>query len=96
MERSNTELHKDILNSMHDTYIRKNADYGDSFAQQFSKYGILSALIRLDDKMRRLEQLSKNEAQVKEESILDTLLDLSNYSVMTIMELTKRSNSNGV
>ena len=85
---SNQEIHKNILDNMHDVYKRKNADYGNSFEEQFNEYGLLSALIRLDDKMRRLKQLSKNDAQVKDESIADTLLDLANYSVMTLMELS--------
>lgn len=90
MEKPNSVLHKEILDMMHDIYLRKNADYGDSFAEQFKEYGFLSALIRMDDKMRRLKQLSKNEAQVKDEKIEDTLLDLANYSVMAIMELRKK------
>lgn len=86
---SGATLHKSILDEMHSIFLRKNSDYGNSFSEQFDEYGLLSALIRLDDKMRRLKQLSKQEAQVKDESILDTLIDLSNYSVMTIMELRK-------
>jgi transcriptional regulator of heat shock response len=89
---ANADLHKQILNEMHDTYKRKNADYGNSFEEQFKEYGLLSVLIRLDDKMRRLKQLSKNEAQVKDESLRDTLMDLCNYSVMSVMELDKGSN----
>jgi hypothetical protein len=49
--------------------------------------GYLSAVIRLDDKMRRLKQLLKQDAQVKDESIRDTVLDLANYAIMTVMEL---------
>jgi transcriptional regulator of heat shock response len=89
---TNADLHKQILDEMHDTYKRKNADYGNSFEEQFKEYGLLSVLIRLDDKMRRLKQLSKNEAQVKGESLRDTLMDLCNYSVMSVMELDKGSN----
>jgi hypothetical protein len=88
---TNADLHKQILDEMHDTYKRKNADYGNSFEEQYKEYGLLSVLIRLDDKMRRLKQLSKNEAQIKDESIRDTLMDLCNYSVMSVMELDKGS-----
>lgn len=86
---TNEQLHNAILDEMHITYVKKNADYGNSFEKQFEEYGLLSALIRLDDKMRRLKQLSKNEAQVKDESIADTLIDLASYAVMTLMELRK-------
>ena len=45
----------------------------------------------MDDKMRRLKQLAKgNTARVKTESIRDTLMDLANYAIMTVMELDKR------
>ncbi|SDX93897.1 nucleotide modification associated domain-containing protein [Thermoactinomyces sp. DSM 45892] len=89
MNRSNTDFHKAVLDSMHEIYIKKNADYGNSFEDQFREYGILSSIIRLDDKMKRLKQLSVNEAKVKDESIADTLLDLANYAVMTVMALEK-------
>ncbi|MGM7685191.1 nucleotide modification associated domain-containing protein [Cytobacillus sp. Hm23] len=45
--------------------------------------------MRLDDKMKRLKQLHNNTAQVKDESMTDTLLDLANYAVMSVMELNK-------
>jgi hypothetical protein len=88
---SNIELHRKILDEIHDTYKRKNADYGNSFEEQFKEYGLLSSQIRLDDKMRRLKQLSKEKAQVKDESIRDTLMDLANYAIMTVMELDKKN-----
>jgi Nucleotide modification associated domain 1 len=86
---SNIESHKKILNEIHDIYKRKNADYGNSFSEQFNEYGLLSAVIRLDDKMRRLKQLIKHEAQVKDESMEDTILDLASYAILTLMELRK-------
>lgn len=86
----NHQLHKNILDEIHDTYLKKNTDYGNSFEEQYKEYGLLSAIIRFDDKIRRLKQLHKNEAKVKNESIRDTLMDLSNYAIMTVMELDKR------
>ena len=86
---SDKDLHRTILDEIHDTYKRKNADYGNSFGDQYNEYGLLSALIRFDDKIRRLKQLNKNEAQVKDESIRDSTLDLANYAIMTVMELDK-------
>lgn len=83
------KLHSKILEEIHDTYLRKNADYGNSFGEQFQEHGILSLIIRLDDKLRRLKQLYKNKAQVKDESVRDTILDLSNYGIMGVMEIDK-------
>lgn len=84
-----TMEHQEICDELNEIYTRKNADYGNSFGDQFEEHGILSAVIRLDDKMRRLKQLIKQEAQVKDESIEDTVLDLANYAIMTVMELRK-------
>lgn len=83
------ELHAQIISEIHNTYKIKNADYGNSFGEQYQEHGLLSAVIRLDDKMRRLKQLNKQEAKVKNESIRDTVLDLANYAIMTVMELDK-------
>lgn len=43
--------------------------------------------------MRRLKQLAKHDAQVKDERIEDTLLDLANYAIMTLQELRKEQNN---
>ena len=87
--KTNHELHKEILDEIHSVYLAKNADYGNSFGDQFEEYGVLSAAIRIDDKMRRLKQLIKNEAKVKDESLEDTVQDMANYCVMTLVELRK-------
>lgn len=70
--------------------VRKNHDYGDSFSQQYGKYGLMSALIRMDDKMRRLETLQQAESKAQvDESIGDTLLDLAGYALLTYVEQSK-------
>lgn len=70
-----------------DLLARKNADYGNSFAEQYAEYGMLSALIRLDDKMRRLKTLrTADEAQVKDEAIADSLLDMAGYALLAYVE----------
>ena len=51
------------------------------------KYGMTSFLVRMEDKINRVKTLSEKEAQVKEESIKDTLLDLANYALLAIIEL---------
>ena len=50
--------------------------------------------IRLGDKLNRFKQLTRNpDAQaVRNESIRDTLIDLANYAIMTIMELEDTAN----
>ena len=87
-ESSLVEKHKSICRCLNDLYAKKNADYGNSFHDSFLEEGWAMPRIRLCDKMNRLKSLTKNGKQkVKDESIRDTLLDLANYSIMTVMEL---------
>lgn len=80
-------IFKAITDQMLDLYARKNEDYGDSFGIGFKEHGDTMAVIRLEDKLRRLKSLVKtNSQQVKDESIEDTLMDLANYAVMTLIE----------
>ena len=82
------EIHKNICDSLNDLYKKKNQDYGDSFSKSYKEYGLTMSLIRLEDKLNRLKSLNKNgNAQVKDESIQDTLMDLANYAIMTLIEL---------
>jgi hypothetical protein len=49
------------------------------------------ARIRLSDKLNRFKTLTKtNSQEVKDESIRDTLVDLANYAIMTIMEMDRK------
>lgn len=86
----NIEQFMSITKNMAKTYAAKNHDYGNSFEQSLDKFGLVASVVRLGDKMNRIESLTKKEAQVKDESIKDTLLDLASYSVMTLMWLNKQ------
>jgi hypothetical protein len=62
--------------------------YGDSFHQTFTEEGMAMPRIRLGDKLARFKSLTKSEVQeVKDESIRDTLIDLANYAIMTVLEM---------
>lgn len=65
-------------------YSRKNHDYGNSFDKGMDNIGIAYGVGRIYDKMNRLVTLTKKEAQVKDESIDDTLRDLACYSMMML------------
>lgn len=69
------------------TYKAKNHDYGNSFDNTCDLFGITAAIVRMYDKMQRIITLSKTEGYVKDERIEDTLLDLANYCIMTLMYL---------
>lgn len=79
----------DITNSLTKIYQAKNQDYGNSFERSLYKFGLVASIIRLNDKMNRIESLSQTKAKVEGESIEDTLLDLANYAIMTVIWLRK-------
>lgn len=86
MEKST--LHAQTCEELNDLYKRKNHDYGDSFHQTWLEEGFAMSRIRLSDKLNRFKKLSKGDAvQVDDESIRDTLIDLANYAIMTVMEM---------
>ena len=89
-----TEFEK-ITTQMFETYKKKNADYGNSFDDLFDEFGMTSALIRMKDKYNRLKSITeKKDIQVKDESIEDTLLDLANYCILTVLKLRKNRSFN--
>lgn len=80
-------MHKEICDKLNATYQAKNADYGDSFARVRNEEGDTVILIRLKDKLYRLETLLHGgNAKVVSESVDDTLLDLANYCIMELVE----------
>lgn len=87
--------HWDLCRELQELYHRKNLDYGDSFHLSFLEEGLAMPRIRLGDKYLRFKTLTSGEKQrVSDESIRDTLIDLANYSIMTIMELDQAMSTN--
>ncbi len=91
--RTKTQIHKEICNELNELYQRKNNDYGDSFGQSFKEEGMAMSRIRLGDKFNRFKTLTRNghHQQVNDESVRDTLIDLANYAIMTIVEMEKEN-----
>lgn len=90
------KMHKELCDELNKVYEKKNHDYGDSFGQTFNKLGIISAVTRITDKYNRLVSLctkSEEKRKVKDESIEDTLLDMANYCMMTVIELRKNKSN---
>lgn len=82
------EKHKEICNRLNSLYEAKNEDYGDSFGKSYKEYGLTVSCIRLEDKLNRLKNLNLSKyVKVQDESIEDTLMDLANYAIMTLIEL---------
>lgn len=86
---TNLERHKQVCYELNRLYDKKNRDYGDSFHESWKDYGITMAAIRLGDKYNRLKNLTSGKAvqKVADESVRDTLIDLANYAILTVMEL---------
>tara|TARA_Y100000389_G_scaffold205055_1_gene262506 strand:+ start:903 stop:1394 length:492 start_codon:yes stop_codon:yes gene_type:complete len=69
-------------------FIKKNKDYGDAFANS----GSIGVLVRIGDKISRLQNITKNSINlVSDESCRDTLIDLHNYAAMAIMLLDENN-----
>ena len=65
-------------------FRRKNQDYGDAFAT----YGTVGVLVRMGDKIMRLQNITnKGITLVDDEKLRDTLIDLHNYAGMAAMLL---------
>lgn len=88
------ERHKELLDNLHTLYVTKNHDYGNSVHDTYMKYGITSFLVRLEDKLNRARTISRKEQLVKDEKLMDTLLDMANYAILAVMELEEESKSN--
>ena len=90
------QKHNEICQELNKVYAQKNHDYGNSFGDTFDKLGIISAVTRITDKYNRLVSLCtkpEEERKVKDESITDTLLDMANYCIMTVIEMHKDDKS---
>ena len=88
MSESIVDRFKNVQNEGLELFERKNKDYGNAFAD----YGPVGVLVRMGDKIRRLQSISNSGIQlVNDESLRDTLIDLHNYSAMAILLMDDKS-----
>lgn len=92
VEQSNEDCKafKAITDEMFDTFKAKNHDYGSSFSKLFKECGMTYAYGHMAEKLERVKSLMKDEAKVKGEGMKDSLKDLANYAILTIMELERK------
>tara|TARA_X000000950_G_C13533017_1_gene504398 strand:- start:215 stop:532 length:318 start_codon:yes stop_codon:yes gene_type:complete len=70
-------------------FTKKNKDYGDAFAT----YGTVGVLVRLGDKIQRLQSITNTGINlIEDEKLRDTLIDLHNYAGMAIMLMDEKDN----
>lgn len=92
------ERYVSIVEKMQKTFISKNHDYGNSFAttwREFGDKGPITGVAQISHKYHRLLNLALGTKPQVDESIDDTLMDMANYCILTLMELQKdRANKN--
>lgn len=79
-----------ILELVAELLKKKNTDYGESYNATRREFGPVAFLLRLDDKYHRLKTLTKQDAQVNDESIEDTLSDIIGYCTLELRYRLKR------
>lgn len=81
-----------LANQLIEIQKRKNADYGSSFDQTLDEFGLVASATRMSDKFNRFKSLMRcgSSAQVEDEKIEDTLMDLAAYAIMTVEWMKKK------
>ena len=72
----------EIENENKELFKKKNNDYGKSYED----FGLIGIIIRMNDKINRIKSICiKNEIEVKNEKIEDSINDLYNYTILGLM-----------
>lgn len=83
-----TSTFDELADSLKELHARKNKDYGNAWKKHLMKYGLRPFTMRVSEKVDRIDSIIDNGcAFVKDESIMDTLLDIAAYALMTAAEL---------
>lgn len=92
MSKPNVVMFGNLAKQITETYEKKDTDYKGSYHESVERYGYVAGIVRMSDKFHRAENLllGDKEALVKDESAVDTLLDLAAYSIMLAMEVKSR------
>ena len=78
----------DILDKLYKVFQLKNAAYGNSFMNSLKKFGLIAAIVRISDKIERINTLINNSTlDTNNESLQDSYEDLINYCIMTLVYL---------
>lgn len=82
---SNEEHFEGITKELLEIYKKKNHDYGNSWEEELNEFGTMPAVIRIKEKYNRLKTSATKVLKVEDETPEDTLLDIANYCIMTVM-----------
>ena len=80
---SDSDMHLySYKNKIKTTLVKKQRDYG---SKNIEKFGINGIVIRIHDKIARLENLLNKNSFAENEPLQDTLLDIVGYSIIAVM-----------
>ena len=82
---------RDIAEKQIRLYETKNADYGNDADKLYESYGLTYYLIMLEQKLLRIKNLNNKTDEANNESIEDSLLDMSNYAILAVESMRKES-----
>ena len=93
VEPWNVRMFRAITEEMAETYKAKNETYGDAYSDGFNRFGPVQLVSRMYEKYCRIENLLVRGAdnKVVDESVLDTLTDLSVQCICLRMILENES-----
>lgn len=81
-------MHHQIAKEIADLLDKKHADYGDN---NIIKFGTKGVLVRVNDKVERLINLTwNNDKEPKFESVEDTWKDIAGYAILALIELRRK------
>lgn len=90
MNKAKAEQHEELCGNLHQTYLDKNSDYGSAFEKIWAEVGFICGYTKIADKFYRIQSLmrgGKENRKVKQETLKDSLLDLANYCLLSIVEM---------
>ena len=90
------QKYMEVIEILKKTFLQKNHDYGSSVRKNYNKFeaygkneGLKYVFGRIAEKHDRLENLiyGKDNNQVTDESIEDSLLDMANYAILAAVSI---------
>ena len=90
MYEVNEELRQKLYVEITELNKRKDHDYDFAFDKSYDEFGLISPVIRLQDKLNRVKSfVREGTLQVTDESAEDSLIDLANYTLKTIIAMRR-------
>ena len=84
-------LRESLYSEITELNTRKDRDYDRAFDKSLDEFGLVSAAIRLQDKLNRIKSFAKTGSLlVTDESAEDSLIDLANYALKTIIAIRRK------